>query len=157
MKNNKGFTLIELLAVIVILGVLLSLSAVAVNKIRKKQEQENTKNVISSMLTGAKEYIGDHPEALDFKPASDGMLRIKVKDLLNQNYVDFDQNKYSSLIISNGGTERNVAIRKCPDSSTKLTYIFDYYNDANVLTRYNDCGCRKQENELSEKICTGLD
>ena len=66
MKKKKGFTLIELLAVIVILGILLSISIVAVNNIRKKQEEENYVNVLSSILTGAKNYIADHPAKLDF-------------------------------------------------------------------------------------------
>ena len=57
MKNKKGFTLIELLAVIVILGILLSISITAVNKIRKKQEIENKLNVLSGIFTGAKSYI----------------------------------------------------------------------------------------------------
>ena len=46
MKNKKGFTLIELLAVIVILGILLSISITAVNKIRKKQEIEKLQREI---------------------------------------------------------------------------------------------------------------
>lgn len=40
MKKNKGFTLIELLAVIVILGILLSISIVAVNNINKNQKKK---------------------------------------------------------------------------------------------------------------------
>ena len=62
MKNKKGFTLIELLAVIVILGILLSISITAVNKIRRKQNVENKLNIVSNIMTGAKSYIADHPE-----------------------------------------------------------------------------------------------
>ena len=53
--KNKGFTLIELLAVIVILGILLSITTVSVNSLKKKQDEKNLQNVISSILkTGFK-------------------------------------------------------------------------------------------------------
>ena len=66
MKKNKGFTLIELLAVIVILGILLSMSIVYVVGIRDKQSDQNRKNYVSSIFTGIRQYIADYPEMLDY-------------------------------------------------------------------------------------------
>lgn len=125
MKKNKGFTLIELLAVIVILGILLSISTIAVNSIRKKQEVQNKENVISSILTGAKEYNAKNK-------IEDN---VDVKTLKDNNYVDFDTNKYSDLY------EDSITVTKsqCTDNSLKVKYSITVGN-----TTYNDCGCDEQ-------------
>lgn len=133
MKKNKGFTLIELLAVIVILGILISITTISVNSLRKKQEEKNKENIISSILTGAKEYNAKNK-------IDDNVL---VSDLKIGNYVDFDENKYSDLY--NG-----VVIKeKCNNNplKTKYSIMVDNYS-------YNDCGCEEQgsQNQSSE-IC----
>ncbi len=143
MKKNKGFTLIELLAVIVILGVLLSISVVAVNKIRKNQEQQNKENVISSILTGAKEYVTDN------NTSTTGFL-VSVNDLINNGYVDFDQVKYNDL--------KKSYIYNWPCASNKYkNYIYiRIFNNDKTETYYNDCGCQEQiGGDVSLKICKG--
>lgn len=123
MKKNKGFTLIELLAVIVILGILLSISTIAVNSIRKKQEVQNKENVISSILTGAKEYNAKNK-------IEDNVY---VKTLKDNNYVDFDTNKYTDLY-------NNVVTKKqCDDNKLKIQYSIIIDGKT-----YNDCGCDEQ-------------
>lgn len=134
MKKNKGFTLIELLAVIVILGILLSISIVAVNNINKNQKKENRINVINSILTGAKEYVANNKDVLDSIPAS-----VSLDELIDGNYVDFDKNKFPEFAGS------SVDINFCGDElGVKLIYYFE---------GYNDCGCETQEERVSEKIC----
>ncbi len=126
MKNKKGFTLIELLAVIVILGILLSISIIAVNKIRKKQEEENRKNVINSILTGAKKYASENRYILNALPNS-----ISVSDLRDGDYVDFDDKEYLNNLV-----DEKVYITSCGDESgLKLKYS---------VAGYNDCGCDQQ-------------
>lgn len=154
MKKSKGFTLIELLAVIVILGILLAISVVAVNNIRKKQEKENVQNIISSILTGAKKYVSEHPEVifnLNVNTAteeSEQLVKISIEELLDKNYVDFDRDKYKDLIYyadygegecAEGSDKqkdciRNVRIRSCSythrtGNENKLVYIYWYYED----------------------------
>lgn len=141
MKNKKGFTLIELLAVIVILGVLLSVSVVAVNSIRKKQQEENKLNTISSILTGAKKYVTDNNHILNNDLSS---ISISVEDLVNQNYVDFDSKEENFT--------GNVKIASCGDKDDlKLLYYYEYNG-----TIYNDCGCETQVMEENAiKLCSG--
>ncbi|MEE0699743.1 MAG: prepilin-type N-terminal cleavage/methylation domain-containing protein [Bacilli bacterium] len=183
MKRSKAFTLIELLAVIVILGILIGITTVSVNGIRKKQEAENRRNAYSSVLTGAKTYIAENPEALDNLTST---LDINVKDLVDSGYVELDMNKYDDLIyryvsddttggikrdangnkvISSNNQYRTLTIGKCPGMEHKLYYAF---YDVNYLRKdlnwtknkntiyYNDCGCEEQiGGGESAKLCIG--
>ncbi len=135
MKNNKGFTLIELLAVIVILGILLSISITAVNKIKKNQDASNKENVISSILTGAKSYVSDNTFVLDDLPYSISVSTFKDK------YTDFDESKYNY-------NSKTVTIEKCDGSDLKLKYSIEIDG-----VTYNDCGCESQSIVDSKKIC----
>lgn len=139
MKKNKGFTLIELLAVIVILGILLSISIVAVNNIRKKQDEKNYYNVLSSIFTGAKNYCSDH----------DCNTSVEVSKLLENEYVDFDTTRYNDLY------SKNVTIVSCgDDQGLKCQYRIDFDNKDNYnKSSYNDCGCAEQEAGNSSIIC----
>ena len=144
MKSKKGFTLIELLAVIVILGILISISTVAVNSLRKKQDEENKKNVISSILTGAKQYNADERIPVGGS--------VSVSELVSGNYVDFDQNKYPELATSGVIKEQcceGISDSNCNPLKVKYSIIVDEKT-------YNDCGCQEQgdENTTSDEICT---
>lgn len=133
MNKHKGFTLVELLAVIVILGILLSISVVAVGKIKKNQDEENYKNVLSSILTGAKEYCTDRNISTE---------EVDVKTLLENNYTNFDEKKYSEL------KDEKVTIAICHDNNNKTKYS---------IKDYNDCGCEEQEasTEKVGNLCIG--
>lgn len=135
MKNKKGFTLIELLAVIVILGILLSISITAVNKIKKNQDVENKENVISGILTGAKSYVSDNTSILDTLPKDITVSTFKDK------YADFDEKKYDFNNLS-------VNITRCVNNNSKLKYSIKVEE-----TTYNDCGCDAQASGDSTKIC----
>ena len=132
MNRKKGFTLIELLAVIVILGIILSISIISINKIRKKQEIENKENIINSILTGAKNYVTDNN--LDV-PTS-----FKV-EVLQDDYVSFNQKKYD---LKN----KDVNVSTCKNNNLKLEYSINIDNNI-----YTDCGCELQEEGKSLKIC----
>lgn len=171
MKKNKGFTLIELLAVIAILAVLLSISVVAVNKIMKKQNVENKLNVISSIMTGAKNYIADHPEFWDSSnvgdyetgspnPSNLGNGRwLKMSDIVE--YADFDKDKYPELYYENNQktSERKAFVRNC-SNNLKYEVIYSYKEAGAEDYSYvlTDCGCQEQaSSDNSFKFCDATD
>lgn len=132
MKKSKGFTLVELLAVIAILGILLSVSTVAVFNIRNAQDKKNRQNLIINILTKAKEYVADHPEVLE--ESSPEVLVSK----LNVNFNKKQSDIYSNLI---------VVITKC--DGYKFKYSIAVGSDT-----YNDCGCESQTGVVKE-LCEG--
>lgn len=134
--KNKGFTLIELLAVIVILGILLSITTISVNSLKKKQDEKNLQNVISSILTGAKEYNAKNRIQVGGS--------VNVEELKSGDYVDFDEDKYSNLL------EKKVTKNQCEKNRLKVKYSIEVDG-----TTYNDCGCEKQiDGKESKEICT---
>ena len=98
MKKSRGFTLVELLAVIAILGILLSVSTVAVFNIRKRQDEKNRQNLIINILTKAKEYVADHPEVLEKSPPE-----VPVSEL----NVNFNKKQYDIYSILKEEWEEN--------------------------------------------------
>lgn len=151
MKKNKGFTLIELLSVIVILGVILSISVFAVSKIKNKQDEENKLNIVSSIMTGTKNYIAEHPEFWNSKDNCDYAASDNCPDSSNKyigmdkiiEYADFDINKYPDLYYENkedADLTRNVMIKACESDNIKYEIHF-YYNN----NYYTDCGCEEQQ------------
>lgn len=172
MKRSKAFTLIELLAVIVILGVLIAITTVSVNGIRKKQEAENRRNAFSSILTGAKAYVAEHPEVLNRNMGASA-IEIGVVSIIQDNYADIDENKYPELIWNNGikaNGQRLVKVGLCSGDTTKTRLYYALYDKADDVKKlnyadtskisgdvqYNDCGCEEQVGGVdSDKICYG--
>ena len=109
----------------------------------KYNNEENKKNVISSILTGAKQYNADERIPVGSS--------VSVSELVSGNYVDFDQNKYPELATS------YVIKEQCCEgiSDSNCNPLKVKYSITVVEKTYNDCGCETQgnENTTSDKIC----
>ena len=158
MKNKKGFSLVELLAVIVVLGIILSITTVSILNLKEKQDEENIKNTISSILTAAKEYNVEHRFGVGH---SNG---VEVSTLKNNGYVDFDEeskykgNKiYKDLLMKDDTYKVYKETCANPGAEMKIKYVFSKSIETSEGTkRYNDCGCMlndEQNGSKSEKLC----
>lgn len=82
MKNKKGFTLTEVIIVIVIIGVLISISIPSITAIRKKMNTRLFEEKKKEILTAAELYAKDKGITTD--------TMIKVYNLLDEKYLKKD-------------------------------------------------------------------
>ena len=82
MKNKKGFTLVEMLAVIVILGIVITLAVTSINGISKAIKQKQYDDLISLIKTESLKFY-DETKIPNFT----------VQSLIDQGYLDVDDAK----------------------------------------------------------------
>lgn len=86
-KNKKGFTLIELLAVIVVLGVIMSIAGTAVLKQKKKANQGEIDSLYNTIKGfGADVYLSEKKGSACYSDTwlkNNGYLRSKVSNPSN--------------------------------------------------------------------------
>ena len=88
MKSKKGFTLIELLAVVVILGILMTISIPAVTKWIDQGKKANIESQKQSLLMASKTYAQTNRNVL---PKAIGeSTEISAQELKSANYLDKD-------------------------------------------------------------------
>ena len=136
MKNKKGFTLVEVLAVVVILSIIGSIAMIAVNNVRRKQEIKNRQNVIMGVLTASKKYTADNPSVLNDLANNS----IPVYTLIEQNYTEFDMEKYSDIADENS----KVKFESCVTNNVRIKYYIELNDENGNLKKYTDCGCDPQ-------------
>ena len=94
-KNSRGFSIPELLAVIVIMGILVTIATVSYNGISRSLKQKTYDNKISLIKTKAIEYAMDNKVDVG---------TISVATLLQEGYLDMDANledEYGNNKLSN--------------------------------------------------------
>lgn len=145
-KNNKGFTLIELLAVLVILGIILSISIVAVGRIMRNQKGKNERNALTSIFTAAKLYCAKYPNNTECTSPSTG---ITISQLKNENMLELDD----KLTVFDDNDR--VKFEICSDNLHRKYKLYDSSGNEKQITysdgqskNYNDCGCVDQTEKL---------
>ncbi len=117
MKNKKGFTLTEVIIVIVIIGVLISISIPSITAIRKKMNIRLFEEKKKEILTAAELYAKDKGITTD--------TMIKVYNLLDEKYLKKD------VSSNNGNCSGNHTLNGCiinPVDDTSL-------NEKNILLK----------------------
>lgn len=113
--NKKGFTLVELLAVIVILGVVISISITALAGVKKKTNIAMFSEKIEFAVAAAQKYYEEknHKETL-----LDGNKIIRVQELINSEYYTIEtKDSNGPAILDPSKEQRNV------NELTICTYI----------------------------------
>ena len=88
MKKNKGFTLIELLAVIVLLGLLVTLAVPSISRILDKSNTESLDSQKEMLIIAAKSYTENNSAYL---PKTVGAtVKIEASFLKENNYLNSD-------------------------------------------------------------------
>ena len=120
MRHNKGFTLVELLAVVVILGIIITISIPAVSKWIDQSKKESRESQKSTLVMAAQSYAQGNSSVL---PKVIGQTTIvTAEELKNANYLKedlYDANK-----------------KKCMDSRVR---IYKYDKNEYSYTAYIYC------------------
>lgn len=84
--NKRGFTLVELLAVIVILGVLATISIVGVSRITTKGRESYYKRQEELILAAGKNYFSDKKSERPYEIG--GESRVTLNELIAEKYIE---------------------------------------------------------------------
>ncbi len=85
-RNKKGFTMLELLAVIVILGIVATISIVSVQRLLVKAKAQYYKSQEESMVMAGQNYLEANKTA---QPKISGQLiKLELKSLRNSKYIE---------------------------------------------------------------------
>ena len=130
---NKGLTIIELLGVIIILGILSTVAALAIMKTKKEQDKINYENMIIEIFAGAKNYFSDNSSS-----------SVDVSTLNTEHYININNDSLNAL---------EVNIEPCDSSPKYAIYV-------KIGDYYNNCGCQAQNgsetlNNTKSKLCYG--
>ena len=118
--NKKGFTLVELLAVIVILGMLVSIISPVVTSLLNDSKASLSKNQIDMVITASKKYMIDHSDLL---PEGNGVYYVSISELINSGVIDNDK-----VIDPKTKKELNGCV-KVSYSSSYNQYEYNYTNN----------------------------
>lgn len=143
--NKKGFTLIELLAVIVVLGVIMTIAGMSVNKIRKNAVTKELKHIENSITK-----VGESVFSYEMSAGATGSNSFKNKyensEKLKISLKDLQQQQYLKGINVN---DRNGTF-KSPDGKTSCSGYL-------LITKTNDGpvfkGCISCPEDKYNTIC----
>jgi prepilin-type N-terminal cleavage/methylation domain-containing protein len=120
--NKKGFTLVELLAVIVILGVLLSLVVVSVNTYLKKAKETSLNSLVKSIEEASEIYLSDHSSEYPQLNVVGSSFNFELGELVDNDYIKkpvIDDVKGEDIPLT---TLINVTV--VSDSEIKVDFLY---------------------------------
>ena len=102
MKNNKGFTLVETIAVIIILGVVLSIAVPSITNVVKSTNKNRMISDAETFISEVKEYvesdsIGNTPKDYKYK-------LVNIYSKLSMSRYGGNYNMESSFVIINNNS-----------------------------------------------------
>ena len=100
-KNNKGFTLVETIAVIIILGVVLSIAVPSITNVVKSTNKNRMISDAETFISEVKEYvesdtIGNTPNDNKYK-----LVNIKSKLSKSPYGKEYKENSYVQIVNNN--------------------------------------------------------
>lgn len=102
MKNNKGFTLVETIAVIIILGVVLSIAVPSITNIVKSTNKNRMISDAETFISEVKEYV--ESDTIGNTPKDNKYKLVDIKSKLSKSPYGGNYNMESSFVIINNNS-----------------------------------------------------
>lgn len=122
--NNKGFSLIEVLAVVVILGIVMSISIISIRSVINKSHDEYFKNLEQNIISAAEAFTDKNRSYL---PKNVGKRKdIWLEELIENNYIK---------------KPKSYNKNECRDEDIKASYVtvFKYNKTSYNYTVFLQC------------------
>lgn len=102
MKNNKGFTLVETIAVIIILGVVLSIAVPSITNVVKSTNKNRMISDAETFISEVKEYV--ESDTIGNTPKDNKYKLVNIKSKLSKSPYGGNYNMESSFVIINNNS-----------------------------------------------------
>ena len=102
MKNNKGFTLVETIAVIIILGVVLSIAVPSITNVVKSTNKSRMISDAETFISEVKEYV--ESDTIGNTPKDNKYKLVDIKTKLSKSPYGGNYNMESSFVIINNNS-----------------------------------------------------
>ena len=102
MKNNKGFTLVETIAVIIILGVVLSIAVPSITNVVKSTNKNRMISDAETFISEVKEYV--ESDTIGNTPKDNKYKLVNIKSKLSKSPYGGYYNMESSFVIINNNS-----------------------------------------------------
>lgn len=102
MKNNKGFTLVETIAVIIILGVVLSIAVPSITNVVKSTNKNRMISDAETFISEVKEYV--ESDTIGNTPSDNKYKLVDIKTKLSKSPYGGNYNMESSFVIINNNS-----------------------------------------------------
>ena len=99
MKNNKGFTLVETIAVIIILGVVLSIAVPSITNVVKSTNKNRMISDAETFISEVKEYV--ESDTIGNTPKDNKYKLVDIKTKLSKSPYGKEYKKNSYVDITN--------------------------------------------------------
>lgn len=102
MKNDKGFTLVETIAVIIILGVVLSIAVPSITNVVKSTNKNRMISDAETFISEVKEYV--ESDTIGNTPNDNKYKLVNIKSKLSKSPYGRNYNMESSFVIINNNS-----------------------------------------------------
>ena len=99
MKNNKGFTLVQTIAVIIILGVVLSIAVPSITNVVKSTNKNRMISDAETFISEVKEYV--ESDTIGNTPKDNKYKLVNIKSKLSKSPYGKEYKKNSYVDITN--------------------------------------------------------
>ena len=99
MKNNKGFTLVETIAVIIILGIVLSIAVPSITNVVKSTNKNRMISDAETFISEVKEYV--ESDTIGNTPKDNKYKLVDIKTKLSKSPYGKEYKKNSYVDITN--------------------------------------------------------